>query len=124
MTIPTVGRVMYYRPHEADANVFPIVPGQPLAALVAAVQNSSQDPGVLRLNLTVSDSNGTPHAMTGVPYYETEADGPTEGGFVHWMPYQVAQAVRHAADPTYASVAKAVAGGVLDLSTKASPSNG
>lgn len=118
MTQPTVGRVMYYRPHASDVlrDNMMSVDGEPLAAIVAAVQNEKY------LNLTVSDSNGNSFSRTSVPFFETQADGPVEGGFVHWMPYQLAQAVRHAADPTFAPVTVAVK--PLNLSAKASSSNG
>ncbi len=106
MTAPTVGRVVYYRVYQLST--VPNVQGEPLAAIVAAVQSKTH------LNLSVFDSNGFQFPAQNVPFFENYEDGPAEGAFAHWMPYQVAQAIRHAADKTYEPVAEAVANATRD----------
>jgi hypothetical protein len=105
---PTVGRVVWFHPPigAASPDFSKPVPGEPLAAIVAAVL-----PGhpVDIVNLTVFDAVGTPHAISMVPLLQEGEDVPEEGFYAQWMPYQVEQA-KKAADREHDAKQLAVAG--------------
>lgn len=88
---PTIGRVVWYRPASAEdfGNS-----GQPLAAIVAHVWNDRM------VNLCVIDPNGVPMKRTSVTLKQgDDLDNISEGNaFCEWMPYQIGQAAKHAAD--------------------------
>lgn len=91
---PTVGRVVwFYRANSFDTTAFAApAEGEPLAAIVTRVWN---DRGV---NLAVFDANGVTHPRTSVPLVQEGDDVPEHGPYATWMPYQVSQAKKHAAD--------------------------
>jgi hypothetical protein len=80
--IPTVGRVMHYRPGPADLIEHDGV--QPLAAIVCYVWNDDM------VNLVVFDRNGVPCPKTSVLI-----DGAGTSSYAEWMPYQVGQAAKY-----------------------------
>lgn len=85
---PTVGRVVWYYPGEAkdvqDKK-------QPMAALVAYVHTDRM------VNLAVFDHCGGHAGTTSVPLVQEGDDFPSGGeSFCCWMPYQQAQAKKHA----------------------------
>lgn len=84
MIKPTVGRVVWYWPKQADR--IAIVPGQPLSAQIAAVNEDGT------VNLGVLDASGNPYSAQGV--YLCEADQLCEPGQCEWMPYQKGQAAK------------------------------
>lgn len=101
MIIPTIGRVVWYRPSRVDY----FAEGyseQPLAATIVYVHSNSM------VNLAIFDANGTPHSKSSVYLYQgDETDRPPAAGssFCEWMPYQKAVAkgdiapTRHAQPP-------------------------
>jgi hypothetical protein len=99
---PTVGRVVWFYPHaNAQFDGFsPPVPGQPLAAIIAAVLMSGD------LNLAVFDAVGVAHSRTVVPLVQEGDEAPADGYFATWMPYQIGQAKKHADEPKAAAMAQ------------------
>ena len=94
---PTVGRVVWYWPWEStprDGNA----PGashhveQPFAALVAYVHSDRM------VNLVVFDHNGISFPATSVVLVQEGDSKPDGAPFCGWMPYQIGQAKKHAAD--------------------------
>lgn len=88
MIVPTIGRVVLYRPNEIDAELQAIGSTQPLAAHVAYVH------GDRMVNLMVIDPNGNPHARTSVTLVQKEDVPPTGSAYCHWMDYQLGQAAK------------------------------
>lgn len=84
--IPTVGRMVHYIPQNNTARM----PGQPCAAVIAAVLDENT------INLTAFDANGHPYAVQNVMLYhgDPEAQTPPEVGYAQWMPYQQGQAAK------------------------------
>ena len=83
---PTPGRVVWYWPSANDG--VPSLPGQPLAAIVAAVHTDR------RVNLSVIDSYGNTHARGNVSLIQPDDIRPQPGSFnfAEWMPYQITAA--------------------------------
>jgi hypothetical protein len=50
------------------------------------------------VNLAVFDSNGVSHSRTSVQLVQAGEDKPEHGYFCEWMPYQVGQAAKAAAN--------------------------
>jgi hypothetical protein len=87
--VPTVGRVVWYRPARNEGAAFACCDDQPLAALIARVWTDSC------VNLTVFDANGHAHSRTSVPLLQADEAKPEGGFYAEWMPYQVGQAKKH-----------------------------
>ena len=95
MIIPTVGRIVHFTPGGFD-NI--AKSEQPLAAIVTYVW------GERMVNLTVFDTNGSPHSRTSVSLLQDD-DMPTDGNaYCAWMPYQLGQAAK--AEELSAALAK------------------
>jgi hypothetical protein len=93
MIVPTVGRVVWFRPPTTPILGFAHHdPLQPCAALVTHVW------GDRLVNLVVFDSNGAPFGQTSVQLLQDDDLKPEHGRFCSWMPYQVGQAKKHEAD--------------------------
>ena len=90
--LPTVGRVVLYRPNLSDPQDQAIVTAgsEPLAAIVCRVWG----PGTV--NLCLFDANGHTHSRTSVQLVQAHEPKPS-GRYCEWMPYQLGQAARHAA---------------------------
>lgn len=84
--IPTVGRVVWFYKYNA-------VSGHegPLAAHVCKVNSPSN------VNLMVIGEQGVPYSETSVPLIQ-EGEVAIGGNYCSWMPYQVGQAKKHAAE--------------------------
>jgi hypothetical protein len=87
MIKPTVGRVVWYRPSDADQNVMTIHDAQPLAAIVAYVWSDTM------VNLTVSDHGGNTHSRTSVDLAQ-DSEQLLASPYCEWMPYQKGQAAK------------------------------
>ena len=85
--IPTVGRVVWLWP----ASNVAAFPGQPHAALIAGVIDDNT------INVMAADCYGNPYAVREVPLIQGDMMSPSER-FATWMPYQVGQAAKQAAD--------------------------
>lgn len=86
MIEPSVGRVVWYYPHQDDGGT---VNGQPHAATVAHVLSARL------VNLGIVNENGSPYAKQGVQLLQDDDLAPTDGsGYAAWMPYQVGQAAK------------------------------
>lgn len=97
MIKPTPGRVVWFTPSTlavSAANFTHNDQTKPLAAMVCHVW------GDRMVNLVVFDSNGVPHSRTSVMLLQDDDPKPENGYFCSWMPYQVGQAAKHAADDT------------------------
>lgn len=88
MITPTIGRVVWYTPHESEGLTDD--KSQPLAAMVCYVHNQEL------VNLVVHDANGHSYSKTSITLFQGDA---TEcpAGSCCWMPYQQAQAKKEAA---------------------------
>lgn len=84
---PTVGRVVWF--WRAAPQLLSV---QPEAALVTYVHSDRC------VNLVCFDHNGTPFPQTSVALVQ-DGDPVPEAGYASWMPYQIGQAKRHAAEP-------------------------
>lgn len=87
---PTVGRIVWFYPSTncAEAGFVHHEPTKPLAAIVTHVWSDRM------VNLTVFDSNGTPHGKTSVALLQGDDPNPEGGYFCAWMPYQKGQAAK------------------------------
>lgn len=86
--LPTVGRVMWYYPAQGSSHK--PADDQPLQASVAKVNEDGT-----AVNISYLDQNGDSHSMQNVSV--VQPDQPTHvEGYVSWMPYQTAQAVKAA----------------------------
>lgn len=94
MISPTPGRVVWFTPSRlaGGAGLVHHDATKPLAAMVCHVWNDRM------VNLVVFDSNGDPHGKTSVQLLQDDDAKPEHGYFCSWMPYQVGQAAKHAAD--------------------------
>jgi hypothetical protein len=92
--LPSVGRVVWFTPSRLTGDgFFAHIDGQkPLAAIVSHVFNDEL------VNLAVFDSNGVSHSRTSVQLVQAGEDKPEHGYFCEWMPYQVGQAAKAAAN--------------------------
>lgn len=87
--LPTVGRVVWFRPSRNAATPgFVGNPDQPCAATVAYVHSPSL------VNLSVTDHNGNQHPVCSVPLIQQAEPAPESGFYCEWMPYQIGQAKR------------------------------
>lgn len=87
---PTVGRILWYRPHDGWQPGIPHRKGEPLAALVTAVESDN------RVNVLVLDANGGQHPMPSVLLVQPGDEAPAKGGYCEWMPFQIGQAEKTA----------------------------
>jgi len=86
MIKPTIGRVVWYHPSEFDRTPMTLH-GEVLAAIIVHVWSDTY------VNLTVFDSNGTPHARTSVQLLQ-DGDPNRPSAYCEWMPYQKGQAAK------------------------------
>lgn len=85
--VPTIGRVVWYQPNDADAKILGDA-GQPLAAHVAYVHSA------VMVNLFVICPNGGFASRTSVRLVQA-GESPLVGeSFCEWMPYQHGQAAK------------------------------
>lgn len=89
---PTVGRVVWFRPGDFDADI-PRVVDQPLAAIVAHVCADAK-----HVHLAVFDMNGYTHARSNVRLVQEGEEVKRGERFCMWMPYQVGQAAKNDKD--------------------------
>ena len=82
---PTVARMVHFYPGAHNA-FFNAKPGEPLAAIVAAVNADGT------LNLSVIDSEGYQSPAKGIPLLQNGCQTNIGGDHCEWMPYQVGQA--------------------------------
>lgn len=85
MIMPTVGRVLWYRPSLFD-DVISEPHNQPLAAIVAHVHNSRL------VNLVVFDMHGNSFPKQGIQLVQEGDEAPQSQSYCHWMPFQLGQA--------------------------------
>ena len=80
--LPTVGPVVWFTPSRltGDGRFALIDSRKPLAAIVSHVFSDAL------VNLSVFDSNGTPHSRTSVPLVQEGEPKPEHGYFCSWMP--------------------------------------
>ncbi len=96
ITAPTVGRVVYYYPEQAEYFEGAEV-GEPLASIICHVFDEHT------INLAIFGPSGVSHARSNVtllhPEYEQEGNDYNEqddvGGYAKWMPYQVKAAKKY-----------------------------
>lgn len=97
MIKPSIGRVVWYQPNDADAEALGAIAfgarSEPLAADIAHVHSD------IMVNLMVIDPNGNPHSRTSVRLVQTDEMPLVGESFCEWMPYQVGQAKKHEAAP-------------------------
>jgi hypothetical protein len=91
MIVPTVGRVIWFRPSIHDEGLIHHDKTQPLAAMICHVW------GDRLVNLMVIDGNGGTQGKTSVPLLQEGESLPESGFFCSWMPFQLGQAAKHAA---------------------------
>lgn len=106
---PTIGRIVWYYPSGYDT----IEQGddlQPLAAMVCYVWPDGA------VNLAVHDLHGYPWTRSRVRLVQEGEALPGDAGYATWMPYQVNQAAKAAAQPVPADTSIAVTpdGVILD----------
>lgn len=93
MIKPTIGRVVLFTPSTTPEPGFTHHDAtKPCAAMVTHVW------GDRMVNLVVFDSNGAAFGKTSIPLLQDDDANPEHGYFCAWMPYQVGQAAKHAAD--------------------------
>ena len=96
MITPTIGRIVWFWPHDND-----LIPqhddNQSLAAIVTYVWHDRL------VNLAVFDANGATSARTSVPLLQDNDAEPAAGFFAQWMPYQQGQAANAEAADARAS---------------------
>ena len=80
---PTPGRIVWFYPAPND-NI-PVLAGQPLAAIIAAVHSDRY------INLSVIDAYGHHHSAQSV-YLAQPDDEAVPVRHAEWMPYQLSQA--------------------------------
>lgn len=86
--VPSVGRIVWYRPSVNDAGVMLIRDGQPLAAMVVYVWHDRM------VNVTVWDHNGKAFVRTSVFLCQDGDVVPPGNAHAEWMPYQKGQAAK------------------------------
>jgi hypothetical protein len=87
--VPTIGRIVWFWDLARDIHD-PYA--QPEAAIVTYVHHDHM------VNLSVFSPNGENRARTSVLLCHEGSARPDNGGFCEWMPYQVGQAKKHAAE--------------------------
>lgn len=87
---PTAGRMVWFWPGRAETDE--PVSGRPFAAIVAFVHSDRM------VNLAVFNHNGQPEWHTSVPLIQEDDKKPELGRYAEWMPYQIGQARKYAAD--------------------------
>jgi hypothetical protein len=88
MIEPTIGRVVWYSPAEAER-----IKGEPTGQLCAAIITYVWDDRMV--NLMATTPNGTSYGVTSVTLVQEGDPNPIER-FCMWMPYQIGQAKKHA----------------------------
>lgn len=83
---PTIGRKVWYRPHESDAMV-----NSQHGMLDATIVEVWDDRLV---NLVVFDANGFHYTKTSVQLVQEGDNASVYGGYAEWMPYQTGQAAK------------------------------
>lgn len=95
MIVPTVGRVVHFFARggmHLDPRQICVHDGEPHAAIVAYVIDDRS------VNLSVFDANGKQFSEVGVPLRQPGGPEPKVDRYCEWMPYQVAQAEKVAAE--------------------------
>jgi hypothetical protein len=94
MIKPTVGRVVWFTPSSVHPvpDFLAIDKEQPCAAIVIYVWNDRM------VNLVTFDQYGKAFNSTSVQLLQDDDAKPAHGYFCEWMPYQVGQAAKHAAE--------------------------
>lgn len=88
---PTVGRVVWYYPAKNEPSG--AASAGPFAAIVARVL-----PNGTHVNVMVIDPEGVPSNRTHVRLVQEGEELPAGDPYCAWMPYQIGQARRHAAE--------------------------
>ena len=88
MITPTVGRVVWFRPHVADKEMQIHDVRQPCNAQIVFVWNDRL------VNLACHDHDGNAFQRTSVPLLQDDDKKPEDGFFACWMPYQKGQAAK------------------------------
>jgi hypothetical protein len=94
--LPAVGRIVWFRPYNKKSVVL-LDAEQPCAAMVAFVWSDRL------VNLTVSDHHGATCSRSSVRLVQDGDPIPDGEDYCAWMPYQVEQARKHAAEEQIAS---------------------
>lgn len=96
ITTPTVGRKVWYRPSASERvgeNAIVASTDQPTDATIVAVW------GDRCVNLVIFDGNGKKHVRMSAYLRQDDEELPSwVTGYAEWMPYQLKQAVKHAAE--------------------------
>ncbi len=82
--VPTIGRVVWFRPEHDKATS-----DQPFPALVSYVWDDST------INVGGFDQNGRPFSALSVPLLQEDDAIPAGGFYAEWMPYQRGQAAKY-----------------------------
>lgn len=85
--LPTVGRVVWFRPNGAGFHGNQFSPGEPLAAIITHVVNEEM------VNLAVFDSSAAVISSLNTPLVQDGEPVPNQS-YCHWMPFQLGQAAR------------------------------
>lgn len=88
MIKPSIGRIVWYQPHDDEDMVRH---DQPHAAIVVSVLDDEH------VNLAMFDANGVARTRGGVFLFGGEGDRP-KAPFAEWMPFQLGQAKAQEAD--------------------------
>ena len=108
MIHPTIGRRVWYWPSDQDLG---LSDAPPLSLMTASDRTQACDAGVCcvwgdrMVNLTVADHNGKMHSRCSVLLVQEGDSIPSGQSYATWMPYQAAQAQKHADAPMVAQAA-------------------
>ncbi len=91
MIKPTVGRVVWYHPHNVN-NAAVAMHGDSERQVTHAAQIVHVWSDTM-VNLVVFDSNGVPYSVTSALLLQDDNPCPAEG-YAEWMPYQLGQAAK------------------------------
>lgn len=94
MTMPTVGRKVWFWPSENETFMNCIDHEQPFDATVLFVHNERS------INLLVVDHRGHAHAQHSVALIQEGDAKPEDEAYAEWMPYQIKQHAKQAAEET------------------------
>lgn len=108
MIEPSVGRNLWYIPHQDEGG---IVNGQPHAAFIAHVHDARL------INVLCLSEAGSPYAKQNVRLLQDDEPTPPEGGVAVWMTFQKGQAAKTEAAES-GQLSKQVADLALDVDAK------
>lgn len=92
MISPTPGRVVWFYYRGGMPGFVAPAEDQPCAAIVTRIWNDRM------VNLAVFDADGRSFPFTSVTLVQEGDSVPEHGFYATWMPYQVGQAKKHAAE--------------------------